>query len=116
MTEAEARALLEDGTQWQSDPALTVAEVDRLLARARVTDINFVEPDGVGYIDTWTVGAINAQVAEGWRMKAGRIAGSAFDVKAGDVEAKRSQRHAALLRQAGGGGSIGVITLTTGLV
>ncbi len=116
MTEAEARALLEDGTQWQADPALSSAEVDRLLARARVADLYGVEPDADGYLPTWTAGSINAQVAEGWRMKAGRIAGSAFDVKAGDVEAKRSQRHAALLRQAGGGGRIGSITLTTGLV
>lgn len=118
MTDAEARALLEDGTQWQADPALTVAEIDRLLARARVTDENYVEPDGTGYVDTWTVGSINAQVAEGWKMKAGRFAASAFDVKAGDVEAKRSQKLAALSAQARrySGGSLGVITLTTGLV
>lgn len=117
MTEAEARALLEDGTQWQSDPALTSAEIDRLLARARVTDLYGVEPDGSGYVDTWTVASVNAQIAAGWNMKSGRFASSAFDVKAGDVEAKRSQKLAALRAQARsyGGGSIGSITLTTGL-
>jgi hypothetical protein len=117
MTEAEARALLEDGIQWQVDPALTSVEIDRLLARARVTDVNGVLPGATGYINTWTVGSINAQIRAGIEMKIGRIAGSAFDVKAGDVEAKRSQRIAALRTQAAGyGRGISSITLTTGLV
>lgn len=113
MTEAEARALLEDGTQWQADPALSSAEVDRLLARARVTDINGVEPDGTGYVATWTISSIDGQIARGWKMKTGKAAGAGFDVKAGDVEAKRSQRVAALAAQARryGSGGIGVITL-----
>ena len=116
MTEAEARARIEDMTQWQADPPLTSAEIDRLLARARVTDEFGVLVDATGYVDTWTVASIAAAVAAGFQIKAAKVAGASFDVKAGDVEAKRSQRHAALLRQAGGGGRLGVITLTTGLV
>lgn len=45
MNEAEARAWIEDETQWQAAPALSVEEVDRLVARARVTDASGNAPD-----------------------------------------------------------------------
>lgn len=110
MTEAEARARIEDETQWQAAPALTSDEVDRLVLRARVTDAYGVEPDGSGYVTTYTTASVNSVVAMGFRMKAAKVSGQ-FDVKAGDVEAKRSQQSAMLSRRAGAVGGLGVITL-----
>ena len=112
MTGAEARARIEDETAWNSAPALTTAEVDRLLSRARATDANGVEPGGSGYVATYTTSSVNAAIAMGFRMKAAKVAGQ-FDVKAGDVEAKRSQQAAILGRRASAAGGIGCITLTT---
>lgn len=74
MTAAEARARIEDDTQWQSAPALSAAEVDRLLARAEAGGLS--------------EDAVARAVAAGWRMKAGK---AQYDVKAGTTEAKRSQ-------------------------
>jgi hypothetical protein len=115
MTEAEARARIEDETQWQAAPALTSAEVDRLLARARVTDENGIEPDGVDYEATFTTASVNASIAMGFRMKAAKVAGQ-FDVKAGDVEAKRSQQATMLAARGASVGGIGSLTLTPELV
>lgn len=117
MTTAEARALIEDETQWASAPALSVAEVDRLLARALITDENGYEPDDVGYTATYSLASVNAAIAMGWRMKAGKVAG-AYDVKAGDAEAKLSQQVGALSGRARGYramGGVGSITLTTAI-
>ncbi len=118
MTTVEARALIEDETQWRAAPALSAAEVDRLLSRARVTDANGYEPDAVGYTDTYSLASVNGSIAMGWRMKAGKVAG-AYDVKAGDAEAKLSQQVDALSGRArgyrSGAGGIGTITLTTAI-
>jgi hypothetical protein len=114
MTEAEARARIEDETQWATAPALSVAEVDRLLARARVTDENGVEPDDDGYIATYTLPSVAYAVAMGFRMKAAKVAGQ-YDLRAGDVDLKRSQQVAQLSRRASALGGIGTITLTTAL-
>lgn len=120
MTEAEARARIEDLTQWQAAPALSEAEVDRLLARALTTDDAGYEPGDDGYTDTYTHASVNAAIGMGWEMKAAKVAGQ-YDVKAGDVEAKRSQQIAALTGRArafnvrGGVGGIGTITLTTAI-
>lgn len=119
MTESEARALIEDETQWQASPALSVEEVDRLLARARVADADGIEPGEDGYVDTWTAASVDASIAAGWRMKLAKVAG-AYDVKAGDVEAKRSQAATSLAARAsaygrGSGGGIGTIVLTTAM-
>src|SRR4051812_18591373 len=115
MTEAEARARIEDLVQWQAAPALTSAEVDRLLSRARVTDENGVEVDAVGYVETWTTASVNAAVAEGFEMKAAKVAGQ-YDLKAGDVDLKRSQQLDALRRQARRySGGLGSLTMATEL-
>lgn len=45
MTEAEARASLESMLDWASDPALTSAEIARLLLVARRIDADGVAPD-----------------------------------------------------------------------
>lgn len=114
MTEAEARARIEDETAWDSAPALTVAEVDRLLERAQVTDENGLEPEEVGYVPTYTTQSVYAVVAMGFRMKAAKVAGQ-YDLKAEDVDLKRSQQYTALSRSARSAGGVGSITLTTAL-
>lgn len=99
MNEADARALLEDRLQPDVAPVISEAEVDRLLARARVTDAAGLLPDEEGYEPTYTSVSVFASVAEGFDMKAAKVAGLT-DVKAGTVEAKRSQAAGLLSDQA----------------
>ncbi len=90
MTTAEARARIEDDTQWQATPALVTAEVDRLLGRAKVMDAMGLVPGVAGYVETYTEASVNGAVALGWRWKQGKVAAD-FDVS-GDVGAKLSQQ------------------------
>lgn len=112
MTEAEARARIEDATQWQASPALTAEEVDRLVARARVADADDVAPGDDGYIATFTEASLNAAIRDGFLMKAAKVAGQE-DVSAGGASARRSQKADALRRQGQGYAGIGAVTLTT---
>lgn len=112
MTEAEARALIEDETAWSSAPALSIAEVDRLLERARITDEAGLEPDEIGYVPTYDQSSVNAAIAMGFRMKAAKVSGQ-YDLRAGDVDMKRSQSAAILGRRAMSAGGIGTITMST---
>lgn len=125
MNASEARARIEDETQWAAAPALTSAEVDRLLARSQVADAEGREPGSAGYVATHSLSSVRASIAAGWRMKAGKAAGL-FDAKAGDVEAKRSQVQAscmAMARRYGGSGlglgdgpgGMGTVTVGTAL-
>lgn len=112
MIEAEARARIEDETAWNQAPALTTAEVDRLLAAARVTDAAGLEPDAVGYVDTWDEASVYRSVAMGFRWKAAKVSGK-VDLKAGDVSLARSQAATMLARRAASAGGIGSLTITT---
>lgn len=60
MTSAEARVLLENMTAWDDVPALTTPEVDSLLALAGSELLG------------WN---LDLAAAEGWRWKAGKVAG-----------------------------------------
>lgn len=123
MTPAVARARIEDDTQWQSTPVLTAVEVDRLLLRARLADVNGVVPDGDGYVETYTDLSVRAAIVAGWLMKAGK---AQFDVKAGETEAKRSQMESICRRQAEayaagvtasrGGAGIGSVAVVSSMV
>jgi hypothetical protein len=128
-SEAEARALLEARLQPQVSPALTPDEVDGLLARAQVADAAGVLPGAPGYTPTWGEAAVASAISEGFAMKAAKAINS-YDVKAGDVEAKRSQTiqfladagaHYAQAAANGGFGvssgsrGIGTITTTTAI-
>lgn len=106
MDAATARARIEDETQWQAAPALTAPEVDRLLTRAAVVQMD----DTIDY----PASSVRAAIAAGWRMKAGKAAGQ-FDVKAGDVAADRSQIVAMCLRMAARYASVGTLTAGTAL-
>lgn len=91
MTPEEARAWIEDETQWQSDPALDAAEVDRLLLRARVPDPAGVVPGAPGYIDAYAGASLHRAAAAGWRMKGAKVVAE-YDAGAGEgVYAKRSR-------------------------
>lgn len=72
LTEVEARARLEAMIQWTVEPPLTSAEVDRLLAMAKRADKDEITPATTGWTPTWD---LNAGAAEGWRWKAGKVAG-----------------------------------------
>lgn len=91
MTTTEARAWIEDETQWQSAPALTAAEVDRLLLRARVPDVTGRLPDATGYLDAYAGTSLHRAAAAGWRMKGAKVVAE-YDAGAGDgIYAKRSR-------------------------
>lgn len=68
------RARLERMVQWQAEPALTLAEVDDLLAYARQFDANGVEPD---QYTEWTA---SAAVSSGTRRTPVRRNGYVYQV------------------------------------
>lgn len=72
MTEQEARAALEAMVAHDQEPALTSAEVDRLLAGARRADAAGLGPHEDGWTPTYD---LNSAAAQGWRIKAGKVAG-----------------------------------------
>lgn len=97
MTAEEARARIEDETQWQSAPALTIGEVDRLTERAVVAGGDEI--------------AVSSQIAAGWRMKAGK---AKYDIKTGTTHAERSQLAEIGLRMAAihdAAGESGIVSL-----
>lgn len=72
MTETEARDLIEAMTAWDSVPTLTEDQVDLLVVRARRSDSDGLVPSDTGWAGTYD---LNAAAAEGWRWKAGKVAG-----------------------------------------
>lgn len=96
MTEAEARADLQAKVASGSDPMLSVAEVDRLLALARRADANGVEITNPDWVPTYD---LNTAAAEGWRWKAGKVAG-AYTFTTDGQTFQRAQLYAHCLKQA----------------
>lgn len=72
MTPTEAREVVTLLGATASRPALTEPEVDAIVARHRVPDVNGIRPGEVGYAATY---AVNAAVAEVYRIKGARVAG-----------------------------------------
>ena len=122
ITPTEARQTIEDETQWRASPALSVDEIDRLLASAQTVDTEGALPGDAGYVETYTSSSLWSAIATGWRWKQGKVAGL-VDLTAGDVSLRRSQafeqlaRHAAEVASSGGTaaatGGVGSITITT---
>lgn len=121
MTTAEARNLLERFTQVAQAPVLSTAEVDDLLAMARVKDVAGVVPGATGYVATYVTASLRQVAAEGWRWKAGK---AKFDVKAGSTDVKRMQLFEMCLRMAAeqerliggiGRGGIGSLAIVSSL-
>jgi hypothetical protein len=116
MDEAEAQARIEEDTQWQSAPALSGAEIARLLVRALTVDAAGLNPGDTGYVDTWTDRSVKSATAVGWQWKAGKAI-ALTDVAVGDVRVSgRGNLHGYCLQMArrfGGGQIASIGTLTT---
>ncbi len=119
MLAAAARLLIERSTQWTANPALTTAEVDGLLEIALVADLYGFLPGETGYLATYATRGAYRAAAEGWRWKAGKVAGQGDVTAGGGVGLKRSDVYKQCMDQArrydakAAGGSLGVIQLVT---
>lgn len=71
MTEAEARARIELYLDVNSDPIIYAGEVDVLVDISRRVDKNGLWPSDADWVGTYDV---NYAVAQGWLVKAGRLA------------------------------------------
>lgn len=112
MTEAEARARIQEDTQYLSAPVLSAAEIERLVLRARVADANLVAPGGTGYIPTWDATGVRAATRQGWLWKAAKLAAE-YEVSVGGGKTfKRDQVYAMCLRMASLYGGAGSVALT----
>jgi hypothetical protein len=100
VSEAEARARIEEDTQYLKAPALTAAEVTRLVLRARVADAAGLDPDGSGYVATWDAAGVRRAVGLGWFWKAGKVAGEYEVALGGGKNFKRNQAWEMCMRNA----------------
>lgn len=71
MTEAEARARIELFLNPTEEPQIYAAELDVLLDIARRVDRSGVRPSDTAWEETYDV---NYAIAQGWLVKAGRLA------------------------------------------
>lgn len=96
MIEGEAHEILSAMVAAESEPTLAGHELDLLLDAARRADT-----DGVEITDaTWTATYdLNAAAAEGWRMKAGKVAGQ-FSFTTDGQTFQRAEMYKACLEMA----------------
>lgn len=108
MNRASALARLTNMVAASSRPVLSSDDLTALLDLHRVPDADGLLVNEAGYTDTWDADCLNGAAAEGWRWKAGRVAGD-FDFSAdgasyskGEVMAKCLEMEAHYLaRQSG---------------
>lgn len=96
MTEVEALSVLSSMVAAESEPALPAAEVEQLLYLARRVDSEGVAPSETGWGGAWD---FNSAAAEGWRRKAGKVAG-AYTFTTDAQTFQRAQIYAHCLKQA----------------
>lgn len=110
LSEAEARARLEAETQASSEPTLLAADIDALLEYAKRADTEGLAPSDTGWTETWD---LSAAAAEGWRRKAGKVAGR-FNVTADGAVLSRAQifAHCLMMAEQYGKKSAGSISLS----
>jgi hypothetical protein len=115
MNEAAAWLRIREDTSASAPPSLTDDEVESLVSFARRSDRYGLAPSDDGWTPTYN---LNAAIARGWRIKAGKVAGK-FDFSTDGQAFSRSQQHQMCLemadryaRKANGTISFG---LTTGL-
>lgn len=72
MDRGVAITLLTDKVAATSRPVLAAASVEALLDAYPMPDADGRAPTDAGWVGTWD---LNAAAAEGWRMKAGKVAG-----------------------------------------
>lgn len=89
---ATATARVEIYARTDEEPTLTPAEVSVLLDdNARDVDSAGVLPSGAGWVPTYSRGGVFKAVAEAWRLKAGRLAGT-FDFTTDGQQFRRAQK------------------------
>lgn len=104
MTEAEARARISLFLNPGTEPILTSAEVDILVAFSRRLDVNGVMPGDDAWVETYDV---NYAVAQGWLVKAGRLADRYLFMDAGTMYSRQQyydhcmKQHQKFLMRAG---------------
>lgn len=86
MTEAEARARITLFLNPGTEPVLAAAEVDILVDIARKVDVNGVQPGDAAWTETYDV---NYAVAQGWLVKAGRLADRYLFMDAGTMYSRQ---------------------------
>jgi hypothetical protein len=96
LTEEEARARLEEMLQIDAEPTLGLSSVDDLLEFAKRVDSNRLAPGDTDWEPTWD---LNAAAAEGWRRKAGAVAGR-FNVTVDGDALSRAQAFGHCLQMA----------------
>ena len=96
ITAPEARARLERMVAASAVPELVAAEVDDLMLLAARNDSANLPPGDPDWEPTY---ALNAAAAEGWRWKAGKVAGAVTIGQDGST-INRSDMHKACMAQA----------------
>lgn len=96
MTEQEARDRLERMVAHDDEPPLSTDEIDDLLALARRADSLGAAPSDDGWSPTYD---LNYAAAEGWRWKAGKVAGR-YSAQVDGATFQRQQLFAHCLRMA----------------
>lgn len=86
LTEADAVTRLHQMVQGNEEPALTAEELADILELARRADGEGRAPSHADWDPTWD---LNAAAAEGWRRKAGKVAGL-FNAQADGASLSRS--------------------------
>lgn len=90
MTEAEARARLERMVAHNTEPVLSIEDVDQLVDVAKLPDLDGLPPDDVDWVPTWN---LSRAAKQGWEWKAGRTTGH-FNFGADGQSFDREQVHA----------------------
>jgi hypothetical protein len=88
MDKTTAWARLRAMTAADSAPVLSADELEALLAMCRLADSAGLAPAETDWVPTYD---LNRAAAEGWRWKAGKLAGSAYDFTADGATFNRSQ-------------------------
>lgn len=97
--EATARRRLVAKLAPDMEPALTAADIDDLLTRARRMDTAGLYPSEDGYVATWTHASLDAAASEGWEIRAARCFDD-IDFGEDGQRFNEAQRHKACLDMA----------------
>lgn len=96
LSEADARQRLNEMLQVDAEPTLGLQSVEDLIEFAKRVDSNGLAPSDTGWEPTWD---LNAAAAEGWRRKAGAVAGR-FNVTVDGDALSRAQAFSHCLQMA----------------
>lgn len=96
LSEADALVRLKQMLQSDAEPSLMIDEVNDLLEFAKRADPDGLAPSDEGWDPSWD---LNAAAAEGWRRKAGQVAGR-FNVSLDGESLSRAQAFAHCLQMA----------------